>query len=809
MLKRCALVCSLCVSVLLTSHISGRATAAGVASDPTNLPLLQFSDIAYMGGFRLPAGSANGDDFSYGGTPMTFNPIADSLFVGTLSGTVAEVNIPTPVNGANITDLPFATYLQPFSDPTEGNRGTIGYGAELDGLLVSGGRLYGTGYIFYDADNAQRVSHYSHSLTLSEPSFGGFYTVGNATKTGFVSGYMATVPPEWQTLLGGPAITGQCCIPIVSRTSWGPAAFAWNPADLGAVTPSPATPLLYYTEDHATLGPWSGSDATYGATTQMGGVAIIAGTRTALFVGRNGVGPYCYGDGTGDLALAGTTGYCYDPASSDKSQHAYPYVYQMWAYDLNDFAAVKAGTKQPWEVVPYGVWPITLPTTEPRAMVGGVGYDAARQILYFSQLRADKDGYASRSLIQALKITPPVAAATTTAVPAQLTAPAPGSTLAASTAQFQWNAGTGVSQYRLSIGTTAGGTQLYSQDQGTNLSATVTSLPIDGSTLYVRLASQIGGNWQNNDYTYTSTTVTATTTTTAASAQMISPAPGSTLTSSTVQFQWSGSTDASLSVGTTTGGGNLYSADQGTNLSVTVSGLPTDGSTVHVRLWGLTNGAWHRNDYTYTAATAATTSTSTTAASTTTSVPAPAELTTPTPGSNFASSTVQFQWNTGTGVTKYWLSIGAAAGGEEIYSVDQGTNLSATVTGLPTNGSPMYVRLWSMINGTWKKNDYVYTAATTGGTTAGAPAQLVTPAPGSTFPGSTVQFQWTSGSGVTKYWLSMGAAPGGEEIYSQDYGTNLNATVTDLPVSGRPIYVGLWSLIGGKWYRNDYTYVSP
>src|SRR5206468_9713855 len=163
-----------------------------------------------------------------------------------------------------------------------------------------------------------RASHDSRSRTLSEPSFRGVYSVGEPARTGFVSGYLAAVPAEWQALLGGPAVTGQCCIPIVTRTSFGPAAFAWNPADLGNTTPAPATPLVYYTGDHATLGSWEGSDPTYGGTTGMGGLALVAGTRTALFVGRNGIGPFCYGNGTSTASLAGTRGvdgelYCYDP----------------------------------------------------------------------------------------------------------------------------------------------------------------------------------------------------------------------------------------------------------------------------------------------------------------------------------------------------------------------------------------------------------------------------------------------------------------------------------------------------------------
>ena len=159
--------------------------------------------------------------------------------------------IPTPVQSAKVAELPFATYRQPFADPTEGGLSRIAKdGVALAGLLVSGNRLYGTGFIYYDALNAQAVSHYSRSLNLSEPSFKGMYAVGEAGKTGFVSGYLAAVPPEWQALLGGPAMTGQCCLPIISRTSWGPAAFAWDPAKLGTVTPLPATPIVFYNGDH-------------------------------------------------------------------------------------------------------------------------------------------------------------------------------------------------------------------------------------------------------------------------------------------------------------------------------------------------------------------------------------------------------------------------------------------------------------------------------------------------------------------------------------------------------------------------------
>jgi hypothetical protein len=378
-------------------------------TDPTQLPRLTFEQLQYTGAFRLPSTEA-GDSFSFGGGPMAFNPNRGSLFVGTRSGRVAEVTVPTPVVTTDIAALPFAEYLQPFSEPTEGHiKQVADDGVSLSGLLVHGDRLYGTAVIYYDANNTQALSHFSRPLTLSQKGASPMKRVGQRGRTGFVAGYMAAVPPEWQTKLGGPAVTGQCCLPIVSRTSWGPSAFVWNPSEVDAKAEASANPLVYYDNEHQTLGPWDGSNPTFGGTIQMGGLALIGGTSTALFVGRNGTGPFCYGIGTDKQSLAGTVGpdgekYCYDPVYESKAQHAYPYRYQMWAYDLNDWAAVRAGRRDPWEVKPYGVWPFELPFPEPNTRIAGVAYDAASRRLFVSQYEADRDGYSYRSLVHVYRI---------------------------------------------------------------------------------------------------------------------------------------------------------------------------------------------------------------------------------------------------------------------------------------------------------------------------------------------------------------------------------------------------------------------
>ena len=388
---------------------AAQRTAPAATSDPTQSRRLTFDDLTYVGAFRLPAGEIERDSFSFGGGPLAFNAARNTLFVGTRAGKVAEITIPATANSADVNALPFAELVQPFADPAEGRMKDVGDEAGLAGLLVYQQRLYGTGLIYYDANNIQRVSHFARPLELNRPAAGNMQRVGENGRSGFVAGYMALVPPEWQSRLGGPALTGQCCVPIITRTSWGPAAFAWNPTELDGGKPVKAVPLVYYDSEHPTLGGFEGSGALFGGTTQVAGLAVINGTRTAIFVGSNGTGPFCYGNGTGDKSLADTVGldgakYCYDPATSDKGQHAYPYRYQMWAYDVADWAQVRAGHKDPWEVKPYAVWPFELPTPEPSTRIIGVAYDPERRRLFVSQRLADRDGYAFRAVIHVFHI---------------------------------------------------------------------------------------------------------------------------------------------------------------------------------------------------------------------------------------------------------------------------------------------------------------------------------------------------------------------------------------------------------------------
>jgi hypothetical protein len=131
-------------------------------------------------------------------------------------------------------------------------------------------------------------------------------------------------------------------------------------------------------------------------------------------------------------------------------------------------------------------------------------------------------------------------------------------------------------------------------------------------------------------------------------------------------------------------------------------------------------------------------------------------------------------------------------------SRDLGTTLSTVVSGLPANGQTLYVRLHTYV-GAWQYNDYTLTAPLING----LKAQLISPAPGSTLSSTTVNFQWTGGTGATMYWMYIGSAPGTADILTRNLNTTLNTVVNGLPSGGQPIYVRLFSHINGVWQFND------
>jgi hypothetical protein len=142
-------------------------------------------------------------------------------------------------------------------------------------------------------------------------------------------------------------------------------------------------------------------------------------------------------------------------------------------------------------------------------------------------------------------------------------------------------------------------------------------------------------------------------------------------------------------------------------------------------------------------------------------------------------------------------------GGYDMYSRYQGTAQSATVTGLPTHGGVIWVRLWSLIDGSWQFVDRSFPAANDGGI-----ACVTSPAPGSILTPVTT-FQWSAGAGASYYWLDVGTSRGGYDVSSGYAGTGLSKTVSGIPATGATIWVRLYSRVGGEWQFVDTSFRAP
>ncbi len=185
-----------------------------------------------------------------------------------------------------------------------------------------------------------------------------------------------------------------------------------------------------------------------------------------------------------------------------------------------------------------------------------------------------------------------------------------------------------------------------------------------------------------------------------------------------------------------------------------------------------------------------------------------ASITSPTPGTTLVASTETFSWSAGTNIAQYRLLVGSSAGASNYFAVTTSAR-SATVTTLPANGSTVYVQLSSETSrGKWLSKQYTYTAYGQTPPTP-VPAVITAPTPGSSLNGTSVNFSWNNGTGVSQYSLSVGSSAGATDIYSANQGSNTTATVGNIPQDGRILYVTLGSLIGAAWTNQAYTYSAP
>ena len=283
-----------------------------------------------------------------------------------------------------------------------------------------------------------------------------------------------------------------------------------------------------------------------------------------------------------------------------------------------------------------------------------------------------------------------------------------------------------------------------------------------------------------------------------------SPVSGSTLPGSAATFEWyAAATSYWVDIGKEQGGNEYYQSGAMSNLSLSlpVNTLPINGSTVWVRWYYLTPSGWDYIDYSYTALNAGADK---------------AAMSSPTNGSSLCSDNVMFTWTPASPTPyAYWIDVGSAAGGNNYYQSGSLSNstTSVAVNGLPTNGSEIFVTLYTEVSNspaTWESSAYTFYA--TNLSTVTSPANN-DPDLG----GTQATFNWTNSnpSCSDTYWIDIGTASGGNNIWQSGNLGNVftaqNPASNPLPDTnpGTTIYLTLYTINGGSvvGYTQD-SYVS-
>ena len=131
----------------------------------------------------------------------------------------------------------------------------------------------------------------------------------------------------------------------------------------------------------------------------------------------------------------------------------------------------------------------------------------------------------------------------------------------------------------------------------------------------------------------------------------------------------------------------------------------------------------------------------------------PPEILSPTPGSELSGVSELFEWTANSATVGSWfLYAGSSQAANNYFSLGYtAATLSATVTGLPTDGSTVWLRFWYTIDGEWQFEDLQYTAAG-----AGVVPRNPSPADGAMDVESAPTLSWLGGDGTGNFDVYFG-----------------------------------------------------
>jgi hypothetical protein len=384
---------------------------------PSPVARLQPADLAYLGAFRLPAGS-NGCDWSWSGEALAYFPGGDDAgpddgHPGSLFGTghnwlqyVSEISIPAPVVSVskNLAALPVASTLQHFADI---RAGLFAWPLEIPraGLAClpaqgaqTGSRLY-FAWAQHMGEGETLASHGWAGLDLDAPATAGTWRIGDYWN--YVTGdYLLEIPKAWADAHVSGRRLGTGRFRDGGQGAEGPSLLALAPWQAGN-PPAPgatleARPLLLYESayeaDPRRMTGYHHSDEWSGAAW------VETNSRTAVvFVGTKGRGSCWYGFANGVVWPDEPPYPPYPPPPNDeRGWWSSRFEALFLFYDPADLAEVAAGRRDPYWPQPYAELKVddflfAGGGAQRKNRLGACAWDAQRRLLYVIEPLVDEE----------------------------------------------------------------------------------------------------------------------------------------------------------------------------------------------------------------------------------------------------------------------------------------------------------------------------------------------------------------------------------------------------------------------------------
>ncbi|MBJ2175701.1 T9SS type B sorting domain-containing protein [Aureibaculum sp. A20] len=365
-----------------------------------------------------------------------------------------------------------------------------------------------------------------------------------------------------------------------------------------------------------------------------------------------------------------------------------------------------------------------------------------------------------------------------------VTTPVNNATDVAINPTFNWNAADRATSYRITIGTTSGGTEFENTTLGNVLTYTPTNALAENTTYFVSVfaINSVGNSASCAVIEFKTETLPT------APACPVVTAPVNNATDVAINpiFNWNaadGATSYRITIGTTSGGTEFENTTLGNVLTYTPTNALAENTTYFVSVFAINS----LGNSASCAVIEFKTETLPTA-------PACPVVTAPVNNATDVAINPIFNWNATDGATSYRITIGTTSGGTEFENTTLGNVLTYTPTNALAENTTYFLSVYA-INGVGESTSCaVIEFETETLPTAPACPVVTTPVNTATEVAINPTFNWDTADGATSYRITIGTTSGGTEFENTKLGNVLTYTPINALAENTTYFVSVFAI---------------